>query len=547
MLQSIHIENIAVIESADIEFAGGFNVLTGETGAGKSMVIDAISALKGERASRDILRTGKDKASVTAVFTGCSHLPLADEDGSLLISREIYLDGRNVCRVNGKPATLSVLKELGNALINIHGQHDGQQLLSDSFHLEFLDGFAGIDAEKAAFAAAYEAYRATAAKLKKQTMDEAEKSRLVDSLTFQIDELERARLVPGEDAELAERKKVLSNATRLIESVSAASAALSGGDDEAGACTLISRAERELRSAGKISEKAAALSSRLAELSAEAEDVAAEAGDLLSELDFSPDEIERIEERLDLLYRLRRKYGDTAEEMLAYLEKAKAQLEEIELSDENRQRLEKELAAAKKDAEEKAAELSKLRKAAAVRMEAGVIEELSQLDMPKVRFKVDFAQKEIDETGADDVKFLLSANAGEALKPLSRIASGGEMSRIMLALKNVLSESDAVSTLIFDEVDAGVSGRAAVKVGGKLKQLGGSKQVLCVTHLPQIAAMADRHFSIEKAERDGRTYTAVTPLDAHGRTMEIARLMGGDNITENTLRSAREMLDGNDR
>ncbi|BDF70833.1 DNA repair protein RecN [Oscillospiraceae bacterium] len=554
MLSLLHIENIAVIESADIQFDGGFNVLTGETGAGKSIVIDAIGAVMGERTSRDLIRTGATAARVEAVFTGLPGLPWFEEngmgpdgEGNLLLQREIQPDGKNICRLNGRLITVSQLRELGRQLLNIHGQHDGQQLLDERCHLAYLDSFGATEPLQAQFRAAFGVLSGLRREIASLQMDDAEKSRRIDSLNYQIRELERANLQPGEDEALTERRNLLRNAGKLIEAVEGAHLALSGDDDSAGAAALLAAAEQSLGAAAGMSADAAALLEKLAEVRCAADDVAEQVRDLRGQFDFEPGELDEIEARLDLIYRLRKKYGDTVEEMLSYLERCRGELDEIQYSSDTIARLEKKQAQALREAKGKAEALSTARRKAGEALQARIQRELEQLDMPKVQFRAEFSPKGgepgMDETGLDEVQFLMSANVGEALKPIQKIASGGELARIMLALKNVLAENDQVTTLIFDEVDTGVSGRAAQKVAEKMADVALRKQVLCVTHLPQIAAMADTHFAVEKGESKGRTFTAVERLDRTRRREELARLTGGERPTPAMLEGAGELLD----
>ena len=554
MLVLLHIENIAVIESADIQFDRGFNALTGETGAGKSIVVDAIGAVLGERTSRDLIRTGARSALVSAEFTALPALPWfagnglgPDGEGSLLLQREIQADGKNVCRLNGRPLTVSQLRSLGRQLLNIHGQHDGQQLLDPACHLDYLDRFGGTGEALSAFQRAYEAMSAIRREMAALQMDEAEKARRADSLAFQIGELERAELQPGEEEALLERRNVLRNAEKLLSAVEGARLALSGDEDSPGAAALLSEAEGAIHGVRNVSGEVSDLAERLTELRCAADDAAEQVRDLLDGLDMEPGALDEVEGRLDVIYRLRKKYGDTVEDMLAYLERCRTELEELQCSSDALARLEKKLAAARKEARALGEVLSQARRAAAEELEGRIQEELRQLDMPKVRFQVEFAPKEgeeaMDATGMDQVQFLMSANVGEDLKPIQKIASGGELSRIMLALKNVLAENDDVTTLVFDEVDTGVSGRAAQKVAEKMAQVARRKQVLCVTHLPQIAAMADVHFSVEKGEREGRTFTAVERLSRRRRQEELARLTGGGSLTPAQLAGAGELLE----
>ena len=489
MLELLHIENIAVIQEADIQFRPGFNALTGETGAGKSIVIDAMGAVLGGRTSRDLVRTGADRAFVSAEFSqvpgdlaGLAETGAApDEDGHLLLQRELTGDGKNLCRVNGRPVTVAQLRRIGEELLNIHGQHDGQQLLDEEQHLSYLDRFGRTEAPLGRYQAAYEAMADLQAKIRALQMDEAEKARRMDSLRFQIDELERAQLVPGEEESLTERRDLLRNGEKYLSALSGADYCLNGGEEGGGAVSALRDAEEALAGVRTLSGDMGELYQRLEQLRCEAYDLAEIIRDKREAFDFSP------------------------------------------------------------------AELTAARKEAAAVLEQRIQSELRDLDMHKVRFAIDFGEKEPGPDGCDAVRFLMSANAGEDLKPIARIASGGELARIMLALKNVLAEQESIGTLVFDEVDTGVSGRAAQKVAEKLAQVSRRKQVLCVTHLPQLAAMADTHFSVEKGERDGRTYTRVVLLDWEQRKAELARITGGSRVTEALLASAGELLDQAER
>ncbi len=547
MLSLLHIENIAVIERADISFDQGFNVLTGETGAGKSIVIDAISAILGERAYRDMIRTGTNKASVRAVFTEVPPLKWFEENGveydaETVIQREIHLDGKNVCRVNGSLVSVSILRKLGIQLINIHGQHDSASLFDEANHLNFLDAFADNEALRLDYTEKYEAVAKLRREIDRMSMDEGEKLRRMETLKYQIAEIEKADLEPGEDEELEERRKLLQNAEKIADSMNDAVENLYGGDDFDGAASMLATAERALARIAKFGDHISELHDRVADLMYQVQDIAEEVRDARDDLAYSADELEQIESRLDIIHKLRRKYGVTCADILSYLEKAKKELDEIEFADDHLERLKKKLSKAEKTAWDAALALRENRKQTAVSMSQRILSELAQLDMPRVQFSCEFTELELTNNGADAVAFYMSANAGEALKPMSKVASGGELARIMLAMKNVLAEKDQVNTLIFDEVDTGVSGRAAQKVAEKLRSVAEYKQVLCVTHLPQLAALANTHLLIAKAERDGRTYTTVTPLDIEGRKKELARIIGGTNITETTLKSAEEML-----
>ena len=547
MLSLLHIENIAVIESADISFDKGFNVLTGETGAGKSIVIDAISAVLGARAYRDMIRTGTDKASVRAIFTDVPSLDWFTENGvehdsETIIQREVYADGRNICRVNGTLVTVSILHKLGKQLIDIHGQHDSASLFDENNHLHFLDAFADNDAFRTAYDQKYGEVTELRREIQHLTMDEGEKLRRMETLRYQIDEIAKADLRPSEDETLEARRIILQNAEKLSDSMNIAVECVYGGEDTDGAASLLADAERELGRLTRFTDAYTQLHERIADLMYQVQDIAEEIRDARDDLSYSSDELEKIEARLDVIYRLRRKYGATCVDILTYLEQAKKELDEIEFADDRLHKLQMQHERAEKNAWEAALILRNSRKLTAEKLSKRILEELVQLDMPKVQFSCEFTELDLTANGADAIAFYMSANAGEALKPLSKVASGGELARIMLAMKNVLSEQDKIPTLIFDEVDTGVSGRAAQKVAEKLRSVATNKQVLCVTHLPQLAALANTHLLISKEERQGRTYTSVIPLELEGRKRELARIIGGANITEITLKSAEEML-----
>ena len=553
MLSLLHIENIALIDQADISFGSGFNVLTGETGAGKSIIIDAISAVLGERTSRDLIRTGEKSALVTALFRDLPSLPWfqetgigPDENGELLISRRIQGDGKNICRVGGVPCTVVQLRTLGSQLIDIHGQHDGQQLLDESCHLAYLDSFGGLEPAFSAYREEYAKLDALRKQIASLQMDETEKARRLDILQFQIDELESAHLRLGEEEELDERKAMLRSADQLVAAVEGAYHALFGTDSQDGAASLLAEAEGNLSRVSNLSADLSQLSENLAGLRYGTEDAAERLRDLKNSFDFSPTELDQVEDRLDHLHRLKKKYGATVRDMLDYLNKIRQELDQIELSDDLLIKLKKQRKAQLAMTRTLAETLSAQRKSAAERLKARIEGELRQLDMTKVRFQTEFLPKPgklgLDDTGMDEVRFLMSANVGENLKPIAKVASGGELSRIMLALKNVLAENDSICTLIFDEVDTGVSGRAAGKVAEKMSRLSLTCQVLCVTHLAQIAAMSDYHYSVHKEEKNGRTYTIVETLDRPGRRAELARLTGGAHQSEAILKGAEELL-----
>ena len=513
MLELLHIENIAIIEAADIEFAPGFNALTGETGAGKSIVIDSLSAVLGQRTSRELIRTGAEKAFVSAAFSGMApeltkELGIQPEaDGTLLLQREIQTDGKNVCRVNGRPVTVGQLRALGARLLNIHGQHDGQQLLDEEQHIVYLDSFGRVESLAITYAEKYKNFTDIRRQIGALQMDEAEKARRVDTLQYQIEELRRAKLKSGEEEELTARRGMLRNAEKFLGAVAGADYALNGDDSGGGALSALRQAQDALSGVRHLDDAFGQLYERLGEAYSEVYDIAA-----------------------------------TVEDMLDYQARCEAELAQIEDAGDTLVRLEQALSKAEKEARQAAQALSDARKAAADRLTAQILTELQQLDMGKIRFAVDFAEKPLDSDGMDTVRFLMSANVGEELRPIHKIASGGELARIMLAMKNVLSEQDHVGTMVFDEVDTGVSGRAAQKVAEKMARISRRKQVLCVTHLPQLAAMADTHFSVEKGERGGRTYTEVRRLDREQRRRELARLTGGSYVSQTMLDGAEELL-----
>lgn len=547
MLTSLKIENVAIIESAAIEFGCGLNVLTGETGAGKSIVIDSINAILGERTSREIIRTGAQSAKVYAVFEDVNEKVKAFldengidcEDGVLIINRTLNRDGKNICRLNGAPVTVSMLRELGGELIDIHGQHDSQSLLSPEKHCGFVDGFA----ENADLISDYrEKYRRLCEirnSLKKLTTDESSKSQRIDFLTYQIDELEKSDITPGERDELKARKALINNSQKVMESLNTAYMALKA--DGAG-IDMISNAESEISNASEYMESLGEASEKITDIRYELDDIAELVRGAMSEIEFDPSELDDIEERLDLLYRLSKKYGETEEEMLDYLAKAREELDSIAFSEEKVKELQKQEKTALAEAEAAADRLTESRKNAGEKLSKAICSELEFLDMPNVRFVANIEDIGLTENGRDSVEFLISANAGEEPKPLAKIASGGELSRIMLAIKNVLAETDGVDTMIFDEIDTGVSGRAAQKIAMKLRSASKGRQVICVTHLAQIAAQGDVHLYISKSVSDGKTYTNIKSLIEEERVSEIARIMGGMEITQLQLESAREML-----
>ena len=550
MLNELHIENIAVIERADIQFQPGLNVLTGETGAGKSIVIDSIGAVLGERVNRELVRHGAEKGLVTAVFDrkGAEEWLAENDieaDDELILQRRINADGKSSCRVCGCPVSAAQMKELASLLVDIHGQNDGRQLMDERLHREYLDRFGHLESEKEAFTSQFRRFQEIRKEMSKLSMDEVEKERLSESLQYQIAELERAELKAGEKDSLTARRDLLRNSEKLTEALDAALEALYGGDDNA--VSFAQNAGYYIGRAAAVAPELETAASAVNDAAFALSDAAETLRDFQSSLDFSPEEYDSLEDRISLLNKLERKYNRTVEELIPFLEECREKLDNIQYADERLARLERDLDAQKKSCAAAAEKLSGARRAAAERLEKRIVNELRELNMPSVRFSVDFAPLEneqgFDANGADSIRFLMSANAGEELGRISRIASGGELSRIMLAMKNVFAENDPVGTMIFDEIDTGVSGIAAQRVGEKLYTVSLGKQVMCVTHLPQIAAMADAHFVVSKQERDGRTFTEVKALDREGRKRELARLHGGDHVTATTLASAEEQLD----
>lgn len=549
MLSNLQIENIAVIKSASIDFENGFNVMTGETGAGKSIVIDSLNAILGERTSRELIRSGADSASVCAEFQNVGDNVKneleklgIEKDDTLIVSRKLTPDGKNVCRINGMPATVSMLKALGVQLVNIHGQLDNQSLLSPETHCSFIDKLAGSGRELNEFKELYSLYIKKENELKSLNTDVNEKNRRLDILNYQIEEIQKADIRPGEKDELTEKLGFLRNAEKVLDLLHAAYAALNGDGEMPGAADIAADAASKLLSAADYSsdfaETANGVNDAVMNLSAYTEELR----DKIYSLDYDPNETERAEERLDVIYRLSQKYGDSEEDILAYLENAEKERDALSFSDERAEQLRAETEKAYNEALAAAKKLSEIRIEAGKKFSADVERELAFLDMPSVKFIVNDSVGELYENGIDNIEFLLSANAGEEPKPLSKIASGGELSRIMLAIKCVLSELDDIDTLIFDEIDSGVSGRAALKIAAKMKELSKTHQVICVTHLAQIAAFADEHKLISKEEKDGRTYTCIASLDYNGRKYELARIMGGLTVTQSILNSAEELL-----
>ena len=547
MLKYLHIENIAVIEKSDIEFLDGFSVLTGETGAGKSIIIDALNAVLGERTSKNLIRSGAQKAVVTALFSeigeeatrALSELDFPpDEDGNLLVKRVISADGNSTVKINGQPATVTVLRAISAYFVNIHGQHDNQLLLNPDSHYKFIDLVAENQEILEKYLEEFKLYRSINKELKDLTIDEDTKNNRIDLLKYQINEIQTAAITEGETETLEKKSEIYKNYDKLIRNIKNAFSALDGGEDD-GAVELINLAKNSVDAANNSSFDS--ISERLTALQIEADDIRNELDKFISNLDFDAEDVDKTEKRLSFLHELYSKYGKSEKSTLDYLKKAQNELDNITFSDEKIEALEKELEQCSERLIIIGDELTESRKTAAKGFENEICEVLSFLDMPHVKFKVNFSKGKYTKNGCDVIEFLISANAGEEPKPLSKIASGGELSRIMLAIKSVLAERDEISTMIFDEIDTGISGRAAQKVGYQLKKVSKNKQVICVTHLAQIAAKADSHLFIEKNVVDGRTITEITPLDFEGRKYELARIIGGETTDQN-LKTAEEML-----
>ena len=551
MLQNLKIENVAIIESADIYFNSGLNIMTGETGAGKSIIIDSINAVLGERTSRELVRTGTQKAAVTAVFKSANdkinglleELGVdAEDDGTLIIRRSITADGKNACRVNGTPVTVGMLKSLGRELINIHGQHDSQRLLDPESHCSFVDEMAGngdlLEEYRKYFYSLCDVRR----EISSIVTNEEEKARRIELLTYQITEIENAQLTVGEMEELRSTKLFYRNIEKIISAVNDAYSLINGADDVAGALQEVKMAAKRLDDMSEFSVAVGENARLLHDISYQLEDMEGRLRSSMDELEYDPEYYSQVEARLDYLNKLSRKYGSTEEEMLSFCERCIKEKEAIEFSDEKVAELKRNEVELNAKVSELAQQLTDIRVSVGEEFAASVKSELAFLDMPNVVFIVERKPTSFNENGADEIEFLISPNAGENPKPLAKIASGGELSRIMLSIKNVLSDKDSIGTLIFDEIDTGVSGRAAIKLGKKLKEVSVGRQVICVTHLAQIASQADHHFSISKSTANEKTYTSVKPLDREGRKYELARIIGGEDVTQTQLDMAEEML-----
>ena len=545
MLEKLLIDNVAVIEHAEVDFDRGLNVLTGETGAGKSILIDAIHLVLGMRSSRDLIRTGAESASVTAVFSSLPE-PLteeADEDGRLVIERTVSADGRGTARLNGRVVSVNQLRTVGEALAGIHGQHDNGALSDPEKHIDFLDAYADNGILLAAYREDYDKLKALAERIRALKTESRDRSRRLELLRYQVKEIDDAAVTAGEEENLLTRRRRIRNSEKLTEALSDAVSTLAGGDNDAGVCDRIAAAAASLESAGDLNESLPPLKERLSSASLELADCLAELHTLLEESGLSDVDPAQVEARLDVIHRLKSKYGDTFDAITAYRAEAAAELAEYDNKDELLARLTDEYGILRAETQTIAEKLSQTRKEASESLCTRVREELSFLNMADAAFFANVVPAgALLPNGADAVEFMLSANAGEQPRPLAKIASGGELSRIMLAIKNALSERDGVPTQIFDEIDTGVSGRAAQKIGIKLRQIAEGQQILCVTHLAQIAAYASKHLLIEKSERGGRTFTAITPLDREGRVKELARIMSGEAAGNAAFTSAEELL-----
>lgn len=552
MLKTLVIENIAVIKKAQIEFTSGLNVLTGETGAGKSIVVDSINAILGERTSRELVRAGSDNAFVNAYFEDINDdvklklneydIPI-EEDGSLLLSRKISAGGKSVCRVNGLPVTVGILKDIGTHLVNIHGQHDSQALLNPDFHYKFVDAYADCDELLAEYKDSFKSFLNIRRQLKSLTSDADERDKQSEILDYQIKELRDADIKVGEWEELKHRKSVILNSQAILNALNTLLGAVNGDDENQGIQSVLSSSDKEITALLDADSQLKPIKEKLDS----AEDLLESIKDLISDkmesLDFQPDELDKIEERLDILYTFSNKYGETEQDMLYYLADAERKRALFDNSEQDLERLNAEYDSSLEKTQSLALKLSEVRRKAAEKLGEEICSQLEFLDMPGVKFVTQFSKGNLSSVGIDKIEFLIRTNPGEEPKPLAKIASGGELSRIMLAIKSIIAKSDSIATLIFDEIDTGVSGKASRKIGLKLKEVGENAQVICVTHSAQIASAADSHFLIKKEYTDNAAFTQIMPLDFEGRKYELARIMGGLNVTESLLKSAEEMLD----
>ena len=548
MLSQLYIKNIAVISEASIDFGPRFNVFTGETGAGKTILVSAINGVLGARMSRDIIRSGEDSAYVSALFTQlpqdvCAKIEergFEMQDDTLLIAREV--GSRNLCKVNGRPATVQLLREIASMLIDVHGQKDNHRLLSPENHIAYIDAFGGLEDCRREYQVLYEKILEVRNQLERVNRRDREKEHQVDLLTYQIGEIESAALHPGEEEELLLKRDQIANAERIIRLLSQSKQLLDGEEEVSGILQMFEELTNNLSQLTHFLPQMEPLAMRMEEIGYDLSDCAGDLGNYLDQMDYQPQELEQVEERLDLIYRLKRKYGNSVEEILEYLEKSREQLQQLNLSEEKAQELQEEYLHLKPQVQQAADLLTSRRHKAAKEFLSRVKKELEFLNMPSVRLSVSAGRSGWKPDGQDELEFLISSNVGEEPKPLAKIASGGELSRVMLSIKNVLAQKDRVGTAVFDEIDTGVSGKAAQKIGQKLQEVSHNRQVICVTHLAQVAVYADHHLLIEKSEEDGRTYTRIKPLDQQGRVEEIARMISGENLTETAIQNAREML-----
>lgn len=550
MLSQLYINNIAVISEATIDLKPGLNVFTGETGAGKTILINAINAVLGERASKDSIRTGESKAVISALFEDISSEAAAAleqagypaEDGSVLITRELDISGKSTCKIDGRPATTGILKNISGHLINVHGQHDNQQLLSAQKHLGFIDSFGGLEQEVAQYKEVYQKYVSVKEKLENITTDEAQKAHRIDLLGYQINEIEAAQLVQGEEEQLKARRKMVKNSLNITQALGTCMALFEGEMEGGGLQEMFGSLVENISQAASYMEEAQPIAQRIEEISYEMEGFERDIRGLLEDFDCDPSELDAIERRLDTIYTLKKKYGSDIQEILNYRDNAWEELRSIENSDQQIKELEKQEQELFSLAREKALHLSERRKQASQQFVFAVGEELAFLDMPSVQLSVMTKEKPLSADGMDDLELMIVTNVGEQAKSLAKIASGGELSRIMLSIKNVLADKDEIQTMIFDEVDTGVSGRAAQKIGKKLAQVAQNRQVICVTHLAQVASFGNNHLYISKESRNDRTYTTIVPLTREQRIRELARISAGENITPIALSHGEEML-----
>ena len=548
MLSQLYIKNIAVISEASIDFGPRFNVFTGETGAGKTILVSAINGVLGARMSRDIIRSGEDSAYVSALFTQlpqdvCAKIEemgFEMQDDTLLIAREV--GSRNLCKVNGRPATVQLLREIASMLIDVHGQKDNHRLLSPENHIAYIDAFGGLENCRREYQVLYEKILEVRNQLERVNRHDREKEHQVALLTYQIGEIESAALHPGEEEELLLKRDQIANAERIIRLLSQSKQLLDGEEEVSGILQMFEELTNNLSQLTHFLPQMEPLAMRMEEIGYDLSDCAGDLGNYLDQMDYQPQELEQVEERLDLIYRLKRKYGNSVEEILEYLEKSREQLQQLNLSEEKAQELQEEYLRLKPQVQQAADMLTSRRHKAAKEFLSRVKKELEFLNMPSVRLSVSAGRSGWRPDGQDELEFLISSNVGEEPKPLAKIASGGELSRVMLSIKNVLAQKDKVGTAVFDEIDTGVSGKAAQKIGQKLQEVAQNRQVICVTHLAQVAVYADHHLLIEKAEQDGRTFTTIKPLEGRGRVEEIARMISGENLTETAIQNAREML-----